>query len=77
MGDAPALGPWLRVFLCHASGDKPAVRALYQRLLPGEVVDSGERAILRDKILGKNRPGRNYCWCATIHAALNGAELYT
>jgi TIR domain len=33
MADAPSPAPRpLRVFLCHASGDKPAVRELYQRL---------------------------------------------
>ena len=35
MADTPRRdkGPrMLRVFLCHASGDKPAVRKLYQRL---------------------------------------------
>ncbi len=29
----------LRVFLCHASQDKPVVRELYQRLLAEEQVD--------------------------------------
>jgi TIR domain len=38
MGDAPSLAPRrLRVFLCHASGDKPAVRKLYERLRRGGV----------------------------------------
>ena len=28
----PTERPKLRIFLCHSSGDKPAVRALYERL---------------------------------------------
>lgn len=33
MTDSNGASPRLRVFLCHASGDKPAVRELYQRLV--------------------------------------------
>jgi len=35
----PTTGRKLRVFLCHASQDKPIVRELYQRLLTEDWID--------------------------------------
>jgi hypothetical protein len=55
----------LRVFLCHASGDKPAVRALYRRLKA-----DGVAAWLDEEDL---YPGDD--WQLKIPEAVHGADV--
>jgi outer membrane protein assembly factor BamD (BamD/ComL family) len=55
----------LKVFLCHASGDKPAVRALYQRLA-AEGVDAW---LDQEKLL----PGQD--WQVEIPRAVHDADV--
>jgi hypothetical protein len=40
----------VKVFLCHSSGDKPAVRALYSRQLCEKAAQLGPRFELRHRI---------------------------
>ena len=55
----------LKVFLCHASGDKPAVRALYQRLLR----DGVDAWLDREKLL----PGQD--WQSEIPKAVRESDV--
>jgi len=55
----------LKVFLCHASGDKPPVRDLYRRLV-AEGVDAW---LDKEKLL----PGQD--WHAEIHRAVREADV--
>lgn len=55
----------LRVFLCHASQDKPVVRELYQRLLAEEWIDPW---LDEEKLL----PGQD--WDLAIEYAVEGAD---
>src|SRR4030095_7265851 len=55
----------LRVFLCHASGDKPQVRALYKRLV-AEGVDAW---LDQEKLL----PGQN--WAGEIPRAVRESDV--
>ena len=54
----------LRVFLCHASGDKPAVRALYERLIS----DGVDAWLDKEKLL----PGQE--WDMEITSAVRAAD---
>lgn len=66
MPSAPSRNPSpLRVFLCHASGDKPAVRKLYQRLRR-----AGFRPWLDEKDI---LPGQD--WESEIQNALRSADV--
>jgi hypothetical protein len=55
----------LKVFLCHASADKPAVRALYQRL----VRDGVDAWLDKEKLL----PGQD--WRLEIPKAVREADV--
>lgn len=55
----------LKVFLCHASGDKPAVRALYQRLIR----DGVDAWLDREKLL----PGQD--WQLEIPKAVRESDV--
>ncbi len=55
----------LKVFLCHASGDKPAVRALYQRL----VRDGVDAWLDKEKLL----PGQD--WQLEIPKAVRESDV--
>jgi outer membrane protein assembly factor BamD (BamD/ComL family) len=55
----------LKVFLCHASGDKPAVRALYQRLIR----DGVDAWLDREKLL----PGQD--WRVEIPKAVRESDV--
>jgi len=50
----PATDRKLRVFLCHASQDKPVVRELYQRLLAEGWIDPGW---MKEKLLAATKNG--------------------
>lgn len=55
----------LRVFLCHASGDKPAVRSLYERL----VKDGVDAWLDKEKLI----PGQN--WQIEIPKAVKNSDV--
>jgi hypothetical protein len=61
----PASGRKLRVFLCHASQDKPVVRELYQRLLTEGWIDPW---LDEERIL----PGQD--WNLEIETAVEAAD---
>jgi formylglycine-generating enzyme required for sulfatase activity len=56
----------LKVFLCHASADKPAVRKLYRRLLAEEWIDSW---------LDKEKLSLEQHWTTIIEDALDAADI--
>ena len=49
----------LKVFLCHASADKPTVRELYKRLTTDERLNS-EKLLLESDWKPGTRKARNY-----------------
>ena len=61
----PDSAPRLRVFLCHSSGDKPAVRDLYRKLRD----DGFDPWLDKEKLL----PGQN--WRLEIPKAIRTSDV--